>query len=177
MICRAECAGVICQFAMWLQHRTICARRPLDHSNMATARHDETLQLAKGEFVAIGRKARNIFFMPPVGADGRSASALKRPQSRLQLCRDAEAAGSSAVLRAFRQKLPSSAICLLVQRRGAVLILQQNQLSGREVSRRDGFLKQHKGKQPYFGPHDLRKMFFRIGRSFGSNGQSNRLAG
>src|SRR5271166_43710 len=102
--------------------------------------------------------------LPPVGLTDRFRLRMNGRNRSLQ-CVRAEAAG----LQGFLQQCHSLRDLLFVPER-AVLIFQQNQLSGRRGSRGvTGFLQQHQGKQP----NDLR-LWLEVGQQ---PAQSNRLAG
>src|ERR1039457_6470541 len=98
--------------------------------------------------------------LPPVGHSDRFRLRMNGRNRSLQ-CVGAEAAG----LQGFLQQCHSLRDLLSVPER-AILVLQQNQLSGgRGSGGATGFLQQHQGKQPYD---------FRFGLEFGQQpAQSN----
>src|SRR5260370_47898 len=146
---------VICQFAMF-QHRVDMLQSGL--WAIAHGNGHGTIEMGYRRRVNSHQLVVKRNNLPPVGRSGRFRFSMNGRDRSLQRV-STEAAGVQGLL----HQGPSLRDLLPVPER-AVLIVQQNQLSGRRGSRgATGFLEQHQGKQP----HDFRLWDFRLWLEFG----------
>src|SRR5277367_1911290 len=172
---------VICQFALLQQ------RIDMRQTGLWTITHGNghgTIELYNWRRLNSYKLVVKRNNLPPVGRSDRFRLRMNGRNCSLQ-CVGAEGTG----LQGFLQQCHSLGDLLPVPER-AVLILQQNQLSGRRGSRgATGFMEQHQGKQAHdfrlwdfrlwdFRLWDFRLWDFRLWPEFDQQpAQSNRLAG
>src|SRR2546426_2970110 len=118
--------------------RRSASDQPLDHRTLQLPRHDLAEQLAKGEFVAIGRKAQQ-------SVASRSQRPIppphERPQSQPAVCRSRS--GGTSGLSPAMPLPPRSALC---SRARGLDFPAKSALRSERFSRRDGIRVATSGK-------------------------------